>query len=172
VIFRIVIGLVVFSGLLFPVFGLLTKTDNFKPAYGFTLDDLDRVARENPDEAAAIKFLRTVPNGVITEAVGDGYSAYGRISLYSGLQTVLGWKGHEAQWRGSYEPQGSRNDDMTKLYTTTRWEDAQLIIKQYKIRYIYIGNLERTSMPVNEEKFKTHLKSIFQQGDTIIYEVP
>jgi uncharacterized membrane protein len=172
IIFRVLIGLVIFSGLLYPALGLLTKTNSFKPPYGFTLDDFDRIKRENPDEAAAIEFLHTVPDGVIAEAVGDGYSAYGRISMYTGLQTVLGWKGHEAQWRGSYEPQGSRNDDMMKLYTTARWEEAQLIIEKYNIRYIYIGNLERTSMPVNEEKFQMYLKPIFQQGSVVIYEVP
>ena len=84
----------------------------------------------------------------------------------------LAGPGHEAQWRGSYAPQGSRSDDITKLYTTTRWEEAQSIIDQYDIRYIYIGALERTSMPVKEEKFQTHLKPIFQQGDVVIYEVP
>ncbi|MBC7877546.1 MAG: hypothetical protein H7Y59_10280 [Anaerolineales bacterium] len=170
--FRVMIGIVIFIGLLYPVFGVLTKTNNFKPTYGFTLDDFDRIKRENPEEAAAIEFLHTQPDGVITEAVGDGYSAYGRISMFTGMQTVLGWKGHEAQWRGSYEPQGSRNDDIIKLYTTVRWEEAQLIIEKYNIRYIYIGNLERSSMNVNEEKFKTYLKPIFEQGTVIIYEVP
>ena len=172
IIFRLVIGLVIFAGLLYPVFGLLTKTNHFKPANSFTLDDFDRIIHENPDEAAAIEFLRTAPDGVIAEAIGDGYSAFARISAYTGLQTVLGWPGHEDQWRGSYVPQGSRRDDIMKLYTTTRWEEAQLIIKQYDIRYIYIGNLERISMTVNEEKFQTHLKSIFQQGGTVIYEAP
>jgi len=172
IIFRVVISLVIFSGLLYPVLGLLTKTNNFKPAYGFTLDDFDRILRENPEEAAAITFLQTAPHGVIAEAVGDGYSAYGRISMYTGLQTVLGWKGHEAQWRGGSQPQGTRDEDVTKLYTTARWEEAQLIIKQYNIRYIFIGNLERASMLVNEEKFQSNLKPVFQQGGTIIYEVP
>lgn len=172
-IFRVVIGLVIFSGLLFPAFGLLTKTNGFKPVYGFNLDDFDRVSRENPDEAAAITFLQTVPDGIIAEAVGDSYrSEYGRISAYTGLQTVLGWPGHEDQWRGGYAPQGSRRDDITRLYTTIRWEEAQLILKQYNIRYIYIGNTERTTLPVNEEKFQTYLKPIFQQGGVVIYEVP
>ena len=172
IIFRIVIGLVIFSGLLFPVFGLMTKTNNFKPFGGFTLDDFDRIIRENPDESAAIEFLRTVPDGIITEAVGGGYSAYARISMYTGLQTLLGWTGHEAQWRGSYAPQGSRSADILKLYSTARWEEAQAIIETYNIRYIYIGNLERSSMQVNEEKFKSHLKPIFQQESVVIYEVP
>ena len=171
-IFRVLIGLVIFSGLLFPVFGVITKTNSFKPFGGFTLDDFDRIIRENPDEAAAVEFLRTAPDGIIAEAVGGGYTAYGRISMFTGMQTVLGWTGHEAQWRGSYAPQGSRLDDITKLYVTTRWEDAQAIIEKYNIRYVYIGGLERTSMPVSEEKFQSHLKPIFQQGITVIYAVP
>jgi uncharacterized membrane protein len=62
-----------------------------------------------------------------------------------------------------------------KLYTTTHWDEAQSIIGRYNIRYIYIGTLERTSMRVNEEKFKSHLKLIFpisQPGGVAIYEVP
>ena len=172
IIFSVVIGLVIFSGLLYPVFSLLTKTDNFKPFYGFTLDDFDRLTRENPDEAAAIQFLRTAPEGIVAEVVGGSYSNYARISTYTGLQTVIGWPGHEAQWRGDFAPQGSRIDDVAKLYTTTSWEEAQLIIEQYNIRYIYIGSLERTSLTVKEDKFKIHLKPIFQQGEVSIYEAP
>jgi len=169
--FRALIGLVIFCGLLYPTLSLLTKTNNFKPAAGFSLDDFDRIKRENPDEAAGIEWLRTAPNGIVLEAVGDGYSGYARISTYSGLQTVLGWPGHEAQWRGSYAPQGTRRDDVTKLYSATRWEEADLLIKQYNIRYIYIGALER-SVPVSEEKFASHLQPVFQQGTVVIYEVP
>ena len=172
VLFSILMGLVIFAGLLYPSLSLLTKTNNFNPSSGFTLDDFDRVKRENPDDAAAIEFLRGVPDGIIVEAVGGSYSNYARISTYTGLQTVLGWPGHEAQWRGSSAPQGSRKDDIEKLYTTTHWEEAQSIIDQYDIRYIYIGPLERTSMTVKEEKFQTHLKPIFQQGGAVIYEVP
>lgn len=172
VLFSVLIGLVIFAGLLYPSLSLLTKTNNFNPSGGFTLDDFDRVKRENPDDAAAIEFLRGVPDGIIVEAIGGSYSNYARISTYTGLQTVLGWPGHEAQWRGSSAPQGTRKDDIEKLYTSTRWEEAQSIIDQYDIRYIYIGPLERTSMSVKEEKFQTHLKPIFQQGGAVIYEVP
>jgi YYY domain-containing protein len=172
IIFRIVIGIVIFCGLLYPIFGVLTKTNNFNPPFGYSLNDFDRVKRENPEEAAAVEFLLTVPHGVIAEAIGDGYSGYGRISMLTGLQTVLGWPGHEAQWRGSFEPQGSRREDILKLYTTSRWEEAQAIIAKYNIRYIYIGVLERASMPLNEEKFYVYLTPIFQQGNTVIFEVP
>lgn len=171
--FRVVLVLVVSTGLLYPVFGLITKTNSFNPPYGFALDDFERVIRETPEEAAAINFLRTAPDGVIAEAIGDSYNyPFTRISTHTGLQTVLGWPGHEDQWRGSYIPQGSRRDDINRLYTTVRWEEAVQIIEQYNIRYIFIGILERTSMNVSEEKFIAHLKPIFQQGSTVIYEVP
>ena len=170
--FSVLISIVIFAGLLYPAFGLMTKTNNFKPVFGFTLNDFDRVQRETPEEAAAVEFLLTAPDGIIAEAIGDGYSGYARISMLTGLQTVLGWPGHEAQWRGTTEPQGSRREDITKLYSTARWDEAQAIIEKYNIRYIYIGTLERVSMPVNEEKFQLYLKPVFQQGSVTIYEIP
>jgi YYY domain-containing protein len=172
VLFRVFIGVVIFCGLLYPSLSLMTKTNDFRPVEGYSLDDLDRIKRENPDEAAAIEWLRSAPDGVIVEAVGDGYSYYARISTFTGLKTVLGWPGHEAQWRGSYAPQGSRREDVMRLYATARWEEAQQIIDQYDIRYIFIGTLERVSTSLHEEKFISHLKPVFQQGNVVIYEVP
>jgi hypothetical protein len=170
--FRIVAGIVIFCGLLYPVFGLMTKTNNFKPLHGYNLDDFARIQRENPEDAAGIEFLLTQPEGIIAEAVGGSYSYYGRISTHTGYPAVLGWPGHESQWRGGNELHGTRQEDITLLYVTARWEEAQTIIEKYGIRYIFIGNLERTSMPVNEEKFAARLKPIFQQGGTVIYETP
>ncbi|GAB1472230.1 DUF2298 domain-containing protein [Chloroflexota bacterium] len=170
--FRIVLGVVIFCGLLYPVLGVLTKTNNFKPPFGFTLNDFERFERENPDDAAGITFLLTQPEGILAEAVGGGYSYFGRISAHTGYPTVLGWIGHEAQWRGGYELHGTREQDINTLYATTRWDEAQSILERYGIRYIFIGNLERASLPVNEEKFKLYLTPIFQQGGTIIYEAP
>jgi uncharacterized membrane protein len=172
VLFRIVIGLVLFASLIYPAFSVFNKTNNFKPSAGLTLDDFDRVKRENPDEASAILFLESAPDGVISEAVGGSYSGYARVSTYTGLQTVLGWPGHEGQWRGGYEEQGSRQDDIQLLYSTAKWETASRILGKYNIRYVYIGSLERTTYSVQEEKFRAHLKIVFQQGIVTIYEVP
>jgi uncharacterized membrane protein len=169
---RVLIGVVIFCGLLYPVFGLITKTNNFKPVFGYDLNDFTRIQRENADDAAGIEFLLTQPEGVVAEAIGGGYSYYGRVSTHTGYPTVLGWIGHEAQWRGGYQLHGTREADIELLYATPRWEEAQTIIERYNIRYIFIGNLERTSMLVNEEKFALYLTPVFQQGSTIIYEAP
>lgn len=173
IIFSVIFALVLIIGLTYPAIGIFSKTNNFKAPFGFTLDDFERVQRENPDEAAAILWLRSAPDGVIAEAqiITGSYTNYGRISVYTGLPTVLGWPGHEGQWRDN-ALQGSRLQDIEALYTTNDWIATQAIIDRYHIRYVVVGNLERTTYHVNEEKFNRFLKPVFQQGNVTIYEVP
>jgi uncharacterized membrane protein len=168
--FSIVFGILI-AGLTYPALSLLNKTNNFNPPFGFTLDDFDRVLRENLDEAAAIHWLQNAPDGVVAEAVGGAYSNYARISVYTGLPTVLGWDNHEGQWR-DYSLLGSRAQDIEALYTAHEWITTQDIIDRYKIRYIFVGNLERSTYNVNEEKFSRFLKPVFQHGNVTIYEAP
>jgi uncharacterized membrane protein len=172
--FSLFLVLLLATALVYPVLGIATKTSGFKPFFGFTLDDFDRVRRESPDEAAAMTFLMAAPRGVLAEAavIGGSYTQYGRISTYTGMPAVIGWPGHESQWRGGYEEQGTRLSDLETLYTTPSWEIAQEIIRLYDIRYIMVGGLERATYPVQEEKFRLRLRIVFQQGDVTIYEVP
>jgi YYY domain-containing protein len=174
IVFSVILVIVLVVGLTYPVLGFPNKANSFKPPFGFTLDDFDRVLRENPDEAAAIQWLSSAPDGVVAEATGNPYSSYGRISIYSGLPTILGWGNHEGQWRGS-DFQGllaQRRDDIETLYATPDWQTAQLILEKYNVRYVVVGNLERTSYRVNEEKFNNFLRPAFRQGNITIYEVP
>jgi uncharacterized membrane protein len=84
---------------------------------------------------------------------------------------VLGWSNHEGQWRDD-ALQGSRGQDIETLYTTNDWLITQDIIDRYNIRYVFVGDLERSTFPVNEEKFNRFLKPVFQQGNVTIYEAP
>jgi YYY domain-containing protein len=169
--FSVLFVLVLIVGLTYPVLSVFNRTNNFKPPSGFTLDDFQRVQRENPDEAAAIQWLRSAPDGVVVEATGNPYSSYARISIYTGLPTVLGWGNHEGQWRDQ-ALQGTRKDDIATLYTSNDWTVTQDILNRYDIRYIYIGNLERSTYQVNEEKFSRFLTPVFQQGSVVIYGAP
>ncbi|MCI0554357.1 MAG: DUF2298 domain-containing protein [Anaerolineae bacterium] len=173
IVFSVLFTIVLIVGLTYPALSIFSKTNNFKPPFGYTLDDFDRVQRENPEEAAAIQWLRSAPDGVIVEAVGGSYSSqgHGRISIYTGLPTVLEWPGHEGQWR-EQALQGSRQQDIETLYSTTDWVTAQDIINRYNIRYVFVGNLERSSYRVSEDKFNSFLKPAFQQGIVTVYEVP
>jgi len=171
IIFGFLLALVLIVSLMYPTLGILTKTNNFKPLFGYTLDDFERVQRENPDEAAAMLWLRSAPDGVVAEAIGGQYSQFARISIYTGLPTVLGWPGHEGQWRDN-ALQGSRQHDIEILYSTPNWVVADQILRRYDIRYVVVGGLERTAYRLNEAKFNSFMKRVFQQGSLTIYEVP
>jgi YYY domain-containing protein len=195
-IYRIGLTLVLFMALVYPVLGLLTKTDNFQiPAFNqnletaraagdkspwqtaarvWTLDGGAFFDRVYPDDMSAAAWLSTASYGIIVEASKPdaSYTDYSFISTYSGLPTVLGWPMHEGQWRGSFEPQGTRQDDIRRLYETSSWAEAQTILSQYGIHYVCVGTLERSTYHLNESKFQQHLTPVFQQGQVVIYEVP
>jgi YYY domain-containing protein len=164
-------GLLVLS-LTYPALAVSNKTNGFKPSLGWTLNDFVRIQRSDADEAAAIIWLRLAPAGVVAEAVGGSYSGFARISEYTGLPTVLGWPGHESQWRGTSEPQGTRQDDVATLYSTPDWDTALAILQKYDIRYVFVGGLEHSTYAVQEEKFKSNMSQVFQRGGVTIYETP
>jgi hypothetical protein len=169
---RIVLGFVLVAGLAYPVLAFLNKTENFQPRNGYTLDGSAHLERENPEDAAAIRYLRSAPLGVVAEAIGGSYSGYARISTHTGLPAVLGWPWHEYQWRGDWSAHGTREADIQTLYEIPDWDTARVIIDRYHIRYIVVGRLERATYKVSEAKFQQHLAVLFQAGNTIVYGVP
>jgi uncharacterized membrane protein len=84
VVFSTLFTLVLIVGLTYPALGVFNKTNNFNPPSGRSLDDFNRIQRENPDEAAGISWLKSAPDGIVAEAVGNAYSNYARISIYTG----------------------------------------------------------------------------------------
>ncbi len=168
-----VMVIVILAGLAYPVFSLPTKTDNFKmnnPEQR-TLDGSAYLATYMPDDYQAIQFMKRLEPGVVAEAVGGQYSEYARISTYTGMPAVLGWPGHEGQWRDG-ALLGTREIDIATLYSTPDWAETRQIIDRYNIRYIVVGGLERNKYRVNEQKFNNFLMPIYQQGNVTIYEVP
>lgn len=169
------LGLVVVLvvGLTYSVYRVADKVVVFqRQGSSLQLDGTQHDLYLSPDDRAAIAWLARAPVDTLAEAIGPQYSGYARISTHSGLPTVLGWPGHESQWRGGWEEIGSRQMDIERLYVTSNWAEAQEILDRYEIRYVYIGPLELSAYQVNQQKFATHLSPVFQQGTVTIYEVP
>ena len=191
------LAVVLLMALVYPYFGLLTKTEGFQfgafqralsaaRAAGepspwltamkvWTLDGGAYFTNVFPDDMAAAVWLRSAPDGNMVEATRQDASYHGEIALvstYSGLPTILGWPGHESQWRGTYDGLPERMADIQRLYETSNWDEAQAILIKYSIRYVYVGTQERLNYHVNDDKFKTHLEGVFSQGQVVIYEVP
>ncbi len=168
---KTILILTVSAGLIYPFFAIRDRIGHFQWNQ-FTLDGTKYMQDYNPAEYEAIKWLANAPYGIIAEAIGGSYSNYGRISTNTGKPTVLGWPGHESQWRGGNEEMGSRQNDIETLFRTTDWESARAILEKYQIRYVYLGALERSTYRANETKFTNNLNAVYQDGDVSIYEVP
>jgi uncharacterized membrane protein len=149
-----------------------TRANGFKDFSHWTLDGSSYYLQRDPALMLAVSKLWGEENAVLAEAVGpDGgdYSNYARVSMLSGMPTVLGWQYHEVQWRGGDAEIGSRALDIRLLYEATDWESAKGVIDKYNIEYIYIGDLERATYQIEEEKFQRNMDLYFEQGEVTIY---
>lgn len=171
-ILRIALLAVLAAGLVYAPVMLANRTNGYDLSAGLTLDGLQSFRTYNPDDAAVIDWLSKAPPGVVAEAVGGQYSSYARIATQTGLPNVIGWPGHESQWRGGDKLFASRAGDIERLYVTNDWAEAESILNKYSIRYIVISGLERSTYRVNEIKFQDHLQQAFTTGNAVIYTVP
>ena len=160
----------------YPVGAVLDRTGILRE--GHTLDDntLDGLAflqQSAPGEYAAIRWLRDdAPWGRMVEAVGDDYSEFARISSSTGLPTVLGWKGHELQWRNSSAPFEGREDDVRAIYSSGDPLEVRRLLEAYGVRYVYLGSRERrTYGGENLVDFGEFLRTAFEQDGVIVYEM-
>ena len=169
--------------LVYPFFSLWGKTDGFKPVQ-WTLDGSAYMNGQAPDEAIAIQWLQSAPFGILAEAVpasGGSYTTFARFATLSGKPGVLGWFGHESQWRGGGELLSPRQTDLERLYCLRDWKETQAILDRYHIRYVIVSGLERSTykagLPgcpsgVVETKLANALTVAFQVGQVTIYEYP
>ena len=121
----------------------------------------------------AIQYLNQNVKGqpYIVEGCDSSYSDYGRVSVATGLPTVLGWHGHEWLWRGNTDELQERWDDVTRIYEATDEATERELLEKYEISYIYVGNLEREKYQVNDPLLKSMGKVVYEDENTYIVEV-
>ncbi len=171
--FRVVTGIVtallVAATVVYPMLAISTLGDRANP----TLDGTAWVRQSSPDEYAAIQWLNqnVSDSPVILEAPGQSYHAeQSRISAFTGLPTVLGWGGHELQWRGNYDEGGRREPEINKIYMSRDDKETLTLLDKYAISYVYVGPTERGMFPATSlNKFDTLLDVAFRQGNVTIY---
>jgi uncharacterized membrane protein len=165
-------AVLVLAGLSYTVAAITSKTDGFRGQP--TLDGTRYIAQWRPDDYAAIQWLReNAPiDAVMVEAPGGSYSEYNWVSAHTGIPTLLGWGGHQLQWRGSYEIPGRREPDIQQIYQSTNVQATRALLMNYGIDYVYVGRLERQKYGVSPtvmQTFDTLMDRVFEQGQVIIY---
>ena len=159
------------AGLIYPVLSVWTKTNGLSPIHGRTLNGALHPAYATETDRDAIQWMSdNLDIGVVAEAVGGSYSYFARVSAHTGFPTVIGWPGHEGQWRGGYQYHGTREEDVRAIYKSPDWEQTQDLLKAYNVEYVYIGELERlTYQPISDGKFEAFMELVYQNDGVRIY---
>ena len=159
--------------LVYPVAGAYAKIKGF----GTRAPTLNGLAYVGEEELAVIDWIRrnTSPNAVILEAKGASYNAgTARISAATGRATLLGWDGHEAQWRGrAYgEMAAGREEAIGEVYLRPRPSTLRETFQHWGIDYVLVGPAERARFgitPVLVERLDEAMELAFERGSYRIY---
>lgn len=129
----------------------------------------------------ALRWLQDNVEGqpVVLEALGWREYLWGsRVSVYTGLPSVVGWSWHQRQQR---PPEAGevlqRHLDVRELYDTTNLARAIQLLDKYRVNLIMVGEMERAYYsPAGLSKFERmaengQLEVVYSRNDTTIYRV-
>jgi YYY domain-containing protein len=120
---------------------------------------------------------------VIAEASIGPYRGNGsRISIHTGLPTIIGWKRHEEQQRYR-EGLNEREQDVRTLYDSSDPATKMEIIRKYGVEYVVLGDVERKTefqgepyaspegLAAFDQMVGDQLDIAFQSNGTTVYKV-
>lgn len=145
------------------------------------IDATQFMKKDFKDDYLATKWLNDNVSGtpVVLEANDFSYTDYQRVSVITGLPTVLGWYTHEQLWKSGPDTTNDtvvsllneRAGDIEDIYTS---EDISLVselIDKYDISYIYVGPLEEKKFEwVNHDLLRGLGDIVFENPDTDEYD--
>jgi len=118
---------------------------NRVPTVKPTLDGMAYLQEKAPFELKAYQWLNRHIHGipVLLEAHGDSYQEFARVSMNTGLPTVLGWGYHVFQRGHSQIEINWRKIDVETIYTSTSKERVAALLQRYNVALVFVGALER-----------------------------
>ncbi len=135
------------------------------------------------EDAGAIRWLQENVSGspVVLEGNTYLYRWGSRISIHTGLPTVIGWDWHQKQQRAvlASDVVDRRLADVRALYSDPDIERTLELLRRYRISYIVVGRLEQLYYPATglakfERMEGRYLERVYPQAEeagTVIYRV-
>ncbi len=173
-VWAIALVVLVGAGMVYPLSATYSRTR--RPVnQELSLNGLRWWESNHPGDLEAVRWLRETVEGVpvLLEASGGAYEHNARISMATGFPAVLGWQGHEHQWRGTMDEIEPRRADVERMYTTRSREEFFELLNTYEIRYVIVGDVERGKYRLTDtdvERLRAWLVPAFESGETIILE--
>lgn len=142
-----------------------------------TLDGLAFLRLSRPGELAAVEWLQAAVRGtpVLLEAQGPPYQDFSRISMMTGIPTVLGWEHHVSQRGNSRAEIQERRVAVSTIFASPDVERVRPLLERYRVAYVYVGWLERATYPTaGLRKFATEtgtFEQVYANGDARVFRV-
>jgi YYY domain-containing protein len=148
-------ALAVAAGAVYPVLASVQWTATQGPAVAgprawLGLDGMAYVGRSSPDELASLRWLaaNARPGDVVLEAAGCAYQPISRVpssrvSAFTGVPTVLGWAGHERQWRNGQPGLRAEIAERERAIAGMYAEPGGPDLDAYGVTLLYVGPYER-----------------------------
>jgi len=166
----VIIGVIFVGTMIFPLKAFPTYYGGFSGYYG--LDGEKWMQTSMPVNYGAVQYLEKNRDGKnLVEAVGDSYTLYNAVSAFSGVPTIQGWRVHEWLWRGGYEVVAEREKEVAEIYQGKDINMTKNILNKYSVGWILIGQNERISYKINEEKLWKLGEIVWNLGDTYLIKV-
>jgi len=134
-----------------------------------TLDGLTYLEAQNPADAGAVAYLRTLAGSeILVEAENGDYSYYSRVSSFTGIPAIIGQPFHEFMWRGNDDGwYADRPADIRTIYEQP--EKTIPLMKKYHATLLYVGDSERDRYNVTLPA--SGLENIYSSRGTDIYRL-
>jgi YYY domain-containing protein len=164
-------ALAAFAAVLYPATAMVSRLRQHEG--DFTLDARVAIERRNPGDLEAIEWLRkNAPEGsVVMEASGDPYTEFSRISSHTGIPSVMGWANHEGLWRSNDSEVLNRLGEVRRFYSAPDPASAREILRRYRVTYVVVGNLERTTYAGADRVGSYPFLERVDSGPTSVYRV-
>jgi YYY domain-containing protein len=157
---------------IYPVFATIGKSGGFSGIP--ELDGGAYVKKEHPgDYQAILWFMNLTGRPVVLQAPGELYEWNSAITTFSGLPTVIGWAGHELNWRFPKRSEiDMRWSDAGRMYTSGDIREVEALLIKYDVSYVYFGEAEakRFGNPRLFEENPDMFEKVFEYGDAVIYK--
>jgi YYY domain-containing protein len=158
---------------IYPVFATLGKSGGFVGAPD--LDGEAYVKKDHPQDYQAILWFRNLTGQpVVLQAPGELYEWNTAITTFTGLPTVIGWAGHEINWRFPNRSEiDLRWSDVGRIYTSGDIREVEEILKKYDVSYVYFGEAEANRFRRQGlfEEYPGRFRKVFEYGDVAVYDV-
>ena len=180
------VAILLVSSLIYPVLSTRNRLADRFDTQNTTLDGADfmqravhrdRISKDVIEMAwdyEAIRWMQdnVVGSPVILEAHNAQYTWSSRYAVYTGLPTVLGWPWHQTQQRMAYSSTiQERAGDVREMYETTDVGRALELLRQYRVKYVVVGDLERIIYAADGlRKFQNLGQKVFENQGTAIYK--